>query len=65
VGGAPDDDIARIRAVRALLDEHTAALRADGEPDLAHIPLMCDANTGWQRHEALQVGSFLRPPPCP
>ena len=41
VGGAMEDDIARIRAVRAVLDE----------TDL----LVADANTGWQTHEAMRV----------
>jgi len=41
VGGAPDDDIARIRAVRSVL--------AAGEI------LVADANTGWQTHEAMRV----------
>ena len=56
VGGRPRDDIDRIRAVRALLDSKTKELRALGESDL-YIPLLCDANTGWQRHEAVQVVS--------
>jgi L-alanine-DL-glutamate epimerase-like enolase superfamily enzyme len=54
VGGRPRDDIDRIRAVRSLLDTKTKELRALGETDL-YIPLLCDANTGWQRHEAVQV----------
>ena len=41
VGGAPNDDIARIRAVRAILS-----------PDDI---LVADANTGWQAHEAARV----------
>ncbi len=41
VGGAPNDDIARIRAVRAILS-----------PDEI---LVADANTGWQAHEAARV----------
>lgn len=53
VGGNPQEDILRIRAVRKLLDEKTKELRAK-EPGL-YMPLMCDANTGWQRHEAMQV----------
>lgn len=41
VGGAPNDDIARIHAVRAILS-----------PDEI---LVADANTGWQMHEAARV----------
>ncbi len=41
VGGAPNDDIARIHAVRATL-----------APDDI---LVADANTGWQSHEAARV----------
>ena len=41
VGGNPDEDISRIRAVRALLDR--------GEI------LVADANTGWLMHEAARV----------
>jgi L-alanine-DL-glutamate epimerase-like enolase superfamily enzyme len=41
VGGQPDTDIARIRAVRERL--------APGET------LVCDANTGWLQHDALRV----------
>ncbi len=41
VGGDPDQDISRIRAVRALLDR--------GET------LVADANTGWLMHEAARV----------
>ena len=41
VGGAPNDDIARIRTVRAILS-----------PDEI---LVADANTGWQAHEAARV----------
>jgi L-alanine-DL-glutamate epimerase-like enolase superfamily enzyme len=41
VGGDPDTDIERIRAVRAML------LPADR--------LVADANTGWTQHEALRV----------
>lgn len=54
VGGKPWDDIQRIRAVRQILDKKTAELRANGEPDL-YMPLLCDANTGWKMHEAIQV----------
>ena len=41
VGGDPDVDIERIRAVRAMLQ------RGDG--------LVADANTGWTQHEAMRV----------
>ncbi|MDA7948957.1 MAG: mandelate racemase/muconate lactonizing enzyme family protein [Hyphomicrobiaceae bacterium] len=41
VGGSPDDDIARIRAARAVL----------ADTDV----LVADANTGWQSHEAIRV----------
>ncbi|MHA1566377.1 MAG: cis-3-hydroxy-L-proline dehydratase [Alphaproteobacteria bacterium] len=41
VGGAPNDDIARIHAVSAILS-------------LDEI-LVADANTGWQAHEAVRV----------
>ena len=54
VGGLPIDDISRIRTVRALLDEQTLLLRSQGEVGL-YMPLLCDANTGWSRHEAIQV----------
>lgn len=54
VGSNVSDDINRIRQVRELLDERTVQYRAKGESGL-FIPLMCDANTGWQMHEALQV----------
>jgi L-alanine-DL-glutamate epimerase-like enolase superfamily enzyme len=46
VGGNPDEDIERIRAVRALLDP------AD--------KLVADANTGWTQHEALRVVRAVR-----
>lgn len=46
VGGEVDDDIARIRATRAVLDR--------GEV------LVADANTGWTRHEAARVVAALR-----
>lgn len=49
VGGDPFVDIERIKAVRASLDQFA---RQHGLPSL---PLMCDANTGWLRHQALQV----------
>ena len=45
VGGRPDDDIARIRAVREILD--------GGEV------LVADANTGWQSHAAMQVANAI------
>jgi L-alanine-DL-glutamate epimerase-like enolase superfamily enzyme len=37
----------------------TAELREKGEPDL-HIPLLCDANTGWKMHDALRVVNAVR-----
>jgi L-alanine-DL-glutamate epimerase-like enolase superfamily enzyme len=46
VGGAPDVDIERIRAVRAVLD--------GGEL------LIADANRGWLTHEALRVVGAVR-----
>src|SRR5579872_832428 len=46
VGGAPDVDIERIRAVRKILK--------DGEVFVA------DANTGWTQHEALRVADQLK-----
>jgi L-alanine-DL-glutamate epimerase-like enolase superfamily enzyme len=46
VGGDPDTDIERIRAVRALLEP------ADR--------LVADANTGWTQHEALRVVRAVR-----
>jgi L-alanine-DL-glutamate epimerase-like enolase superfamily enzyme len=46
VGGDPDVDIARIRAVRAILN-----------PD---DRLVADANTGWTQHEAMRVVRALR-----
>ena len=48
VGNRPLDDVARIRAVRAVLDDQTAATGV-------YHPLLCDANAGWLRHEAMQV----------
>lgn len=53
VGGDPLEDIRRIRIVRTLLDERTSK---SGQ----YMPLMCDANTGWLRHEALQVVNGVR-----
>jgi L-alanine-DL-glutamate epimerase-like enolase superfamily enzyme len=46
VGGDPDTDIERIRAVRAVL--------APGER------LVADANTGWTQHEAIRVARAVR-----
>ena len=46
VGGDPDTDIARIRAVRAML-----------QPD---DRLVADANTGWTQHEAIRVVRAVR-----
>lgn len=46
VGGNPDRDIERIRAVRGLLDR--------GEI------LVADANTGWKLHEAMRVVRAVR-----
>jgi L-alanine-DL-glutamate epimerase-like enolase superfamily enzyme len=48
VGNKPMDDVARIQAVRRVLDAQTAAT---GD----YYPLLCDANAGWLRHEAMQV----------
>ena len=53
VGNRPADDIARIKAVRAVLDAQ-AAVTGD------YYPLLCDANTGWLRHEAMQVANGVR-----
>lgn len=46
VGGAPEMDVARIRAVRAVLEESDA--------------LVADANTGWLAHEAARVVRGVR-----
>jgi L-alanine-DL-glutamate epimerase-like enolase superfamily enzyme len=46
VGGDPDTDIERIRAVRAML-----------KPD---DRLVADANTGWTQHEAIRVVRAVR-----
>lgn len=46
VGGQPDDDIARIRAVREILQP--------GDK------LVADANTGWLMHEAMRVVNAVR-----
>lgn len=49
VGGDYREDIERIIAVRQELDNQARALK------ISNMPLMCDANTGWLRHEAMQV----------
>jgi len=46
VGGNPDDDIARIRAVREILEP--------GDK------LIADANTGWLMHEAMRVVNAVK-----
>jgi L-alanine-DL-glutamate epimerase-like enolase superfamily enzyme len=46
VGGRPDDDIERIRAVRAILEPGDR--------------LIADANTGWLMHEAMRVVRAVR-----
>jgi len=46
VGGDPDEDIARIRAVREVLEP--------GDK------LVADANTGWLMHEAMRVANAVR-----
>ncbi len=46
VGGRPDDDIERIRAVREILEP--------GDK------LVADANTGWLMHEAMRVVNAVR-----
>ncbi len=46
VGGDPDTDIERIRAVREMLD--------------ASDRLVADANTGWTQHEAMRVVRAVR-----
>ncbi|QDU37496.1 4-hydroxyproline betaine 2-epimerase [Maioricimonas rarisocia] len=46
VGGRPDDDIERIRAVRDVLDPEDK--------------LVADANTGWLMHEAMRVVNAVR-----
>jgi L-alanine-DL-glutamate epimerase-like enolase superfamily enzyme len=51
VGGEVSEDIARIRAVREILD---AKATEQGLP-AGSYPLMCDANTGWLQHEAIQI----------
>lgn len=43
VGGKPEDDIARIRAVRAILEPNDK--------------LVADANTGWLMHDAVRVAN--------
>ena len=49
VGGNYKEDIERIIAVREILNRLSAQL------GIETMPLMCDANTGWLRHEAMQV----------
>jgi cis-L-3-hydroxyproline dehydratase len=75
VGGNPSDDIARIRAVRELLDVKTKELResskakvrgglmkeGDYDESNLYIPLLCDANTGWLAHEAVKVRTCALP----
>ena len=46
VGGDPDTDIARIRAVRAMLQPGDR--------------LVADANTGWTQHDAVRVARAVR-----
>lgn len=46
VGGDPDEDIARIRAVREVLEPSDK--------------LVADANTGWLMHEAMRVANAVR-----
>lgn len=46
VGGNPEDDIARIRAVREILEPSDK--------------LIADANTGWLMHEAMRVVNAVR-----
>lgn len=46
VGGDPDQDIERIRAVRAVLEPEDR--------------LVADANTGWTQHEAMRVVRAVR-----
>jgi cis-L-3-hydroxyproline dehydratase len=46
VGGAPDTDVARIRAVAAQLEPGDV--------------LVADANTGWTQHQALRVADAVR-----
>jgi L-alanine-DL-glutamate epimerase-like enolase superfamily enzyme len=46
VGGDPDSDIERIRAVRAMLQPGDV--------------LVADANTGWLRHQAMRVANAVR-----
>lgn len=50
VGGDPHVDIQRIKAVRSMLDSEAERLHIK-----RHMPLMCDANTGWKMHQAIQV----------
>ncbi len=46
VGGDPDEDIERIRAVRAMLQPSDR--------------LVADANTGWTQHEAIRVSKAVQ-----
>jgi L-alanine-DL-glutamate epimerase-like enolase superfamily enzyme len=41
-----------------MLDDKTAELKKQGED--VYIPLLCDANTGWLRHDAMQVVNAVR-----
>ena len=53
VGNQPSDDIERIKAVRRVLDDQSKKTGV-------YHPLLCDANTGWLRHEAMQVVNGVR-----
>lgn len=44
---------------RMQLHIQTKELREAGETDL-HIPLICDANTGWKMHDAVRVVNGVR-----
>ena len=46
MGGNPDEDVDRIRAVRSVLQKGEA--------------LIADANTGWTQHEAIRVVDAIR-----
>ena len=74
VGGNASDDICRIRAVRELLDVKTKELRESSKMKIKngvlkagdlndesnlHIPLLCDANTGWLQHDAVRVSNRI------
>ena len=50
VGGEYREDIERIIAVRHMIDTQAKEMGV-----LEAIPLICDANAGWKRHEAMQV----------